>query len=511
MSPFTFLDKSRVQTLWLLQIPVLCTRLMRAKPPSRDTSATLTLTGPRLPIPLPFPLAMESSSELELRLRFLQLQIHQDLRDNGLSSETHVIPYMCFVVRNPTKPSDRDDLLRMSNMRSSTFFARIYPPSGIFSMSSGELVTIKPRDQVYYLQQIRAVSQLAFLAWRYSLPQVAGCLFPETEWTPPGCPRWAILWDSRGDDKAGTLGGYVTWSQDGKTIKCALTNYHVVRYRVELMGPSGKAFLDQSGASPTSRPGVNITVKTFADVDRQTSLAQANNTVKGLRHQLSITQENIIKRESSGMDPLLHHLDILKNNQQTFERLGQKRSILEAMPKKIGDVIATSGKAVLGKWLMDWALIRLDEETEQYFSTNKMFSIPWIQYPVDYGVVAHPMQPGFPITEFGSLKEGNWYTKLGRTSSVTTGHKGEALREQTCFADNGDSGSFVLDHDACVCGLLYGGMPSFFDRNRYFANAGLVMNIPDLTESMKLETMARDGNGQVCSAGVLGHSDYERG
>lgn len=54
-------------------------------------------------------------------------------------------------------------------------------------------------------------------------------------------------------------------------------------------------------------------------------------------------------------------------------------------------------------------------------------------------------------------------------------------------------------------------MPSFFDRNRYFANAGLVMNMPDLTESMKLETMARDGNGQVCSAGVLGHPDYERG
>lgn len=317
------------------------------------------------------------------------------------------------------------------------------------------------------------------------------------------------------------------------------------------MGPSGKAFLDQSGASPTSRPGVNITVKTFADVDRQTSLAQADNTVKGLRHQLSITQENIIKRESSGMDPLLHHLDILKNNQETFERSGQKRSILEAIPKKIGDVIATSGKAVLGKRLMDWALIRLDEETEQYFSTNKMFSIPWIQYQVDYGVVAHSMQPGFPITEFGSLKEGNWYTKLGRTTSVTTGvcngalaccnwkewykiqndysvqgidstditefvvvssiRKGEALREQTCFADDGDSGSFALDHEACVCGLLYGGMPSFFDRNRYFANAGLVMNMPDLTESMKLETMARDGNGQVCSTGFLGHPDYERG
>lgn len=41
------------------------------------------------------------------------------------------------------------------------------------------------------------------------------------------------------------------------------------------------------------------------------------------------------------------------------------------MPKKIGDVIATSGKAALEKRLMDWALIRLDEEAERYFLPAK--------------------------------------------------------------------------------------------------------------------------------------------
>lgn len=56
-----------------------------------------------LPIPLPFPLAMESSPELELRLRFLRLQIYQDLRENGLSSEAHVIPYMVSPVFDPAK------------------------------------------------------------------------------------------------------------------------------------------------------------------------------------------------------------------------------------------------------------------------------------------------------------------------------------------------------------------------------------------------------------------------
>lgn len=62
---------------------------------------------------------------------------------------------------------------------------------------------------------------------------------------------------------------------------------------------------------------------------------KADNTVKGLRHQLSVTQENIIKHESSGIDPLPHRLNVLNNNQETFEKLEQKRSILEVMPKKL--------------------------------------------------------------------------------------------------------------------------------------------------------------------------------
>lgn len=94
--------------------------------------------------------------------------------------------------------------------------------------------------------------------------------------------------------------------------------------------------------------------------------------------------------------------------------------------------------------------------------------------------------------------------------ALSSTRKGEASREQACFADNGNSDSFVLDHEARVFGFLYGGVTSFFDRNRCFANAGLVMNMPDLTESMKLEIMIKDDNGQVCSVGVLGLPDFER-
>lgn len=40
-----------------------------------------------------------------------------------------------------------------------------------------------------------------------------------------------------------------------------------------------------------------------------------------------------------------------------------------------------------------------------------------------------------------------------------------------------------------------------YDRNKYFVNAVLVMNMPELINSMKLKTMTRCDNGEVRYAG----------
>ncbi|ODM19633.1 hypothetical protein SI65_04618 [Aspergillus cristatus] len=255
----------------------------------------------------------------------------------------------------------------------------------------------------------------------------------------------------KGDGKPGILGDYVTWSQGGTTIKCALTNYHDVRYGERLMGPSGLAFLkhlDQYGASPTSPPSENITLD-LADMDHQASLAQSDNSMGA----------------------------------------------------------------------------------QDFFSPNKMFAVPEVQFLSHYGAIADPVPPGFLIARFDSLRKGSSYTKLGRTTDVTSGlcngslaysnwkekstiqydYRGQSVDttnileefvvvskktsgKQATFSEDGDSGAFVLDHEGHVCGLLYGGVSDFYDRDEYFVNAGLVMNMPELINSMKLKTVTRCDN-----------------
>lgn len=87
---------------------------------------------------------------------------------------------------------------------------------------------------------------------------------------------------------------------------------------------------------------------------------------------------------------------------------------------------------------------------------------------------------------------------------IVSKREGEGSQEQAFFAEQGDCGSFVLDHEAQVCGLLYGAVAGYFDRYQYHVNAGLVMNLPDLSASVKLRTAIRNDNDKVQSVGDLG-------
>lgn len=73
-------------------------------------------------------------------------------------------------------------------------------------------------------------------------------------------------------------------------------------------------------------------------------------------------------------------------------------------------------------------------------------------------------------------------------------------REQSPFMKVGDSGSFVLDVEGRVCGLLYGSLDGFCgppDSGDYYVGAGLVMDLPDLSKSIQLRTVPRDANGKA--------------
>lgn len=294
--------------------------------------------------------------------------------------------------------------MRVSNTRSSGFLIRKYPLGGgcdpVFCVgrmgtaASSFVVLVEPMSSANWSQlglEIKSIIlnntgeflDLHFLPGGISLLGTRGVSFLNrmgTSWMPSMGDSLGL----KGDGKPGILGDYVTWSQGGTTIKCALTNYHDVRYGERLMGPSGLAFLkhlDQYGASPTSPPSENITLD-LADMDHQASLAQSDNSMGGIRHKLIVTQGSITKRESSGFNPIPEQLRILNHDQETLERLEQKRSILNTMPEKIRDVIATSGKAILGKRIMDWALIRLDEKSSRFLFAQQDVRRPRSPIPI---------------------------------------------------------------------------------------------------------------------------------
>jgi len=55
---------------------------------------------------------------------------------------------------------------------------------------------------------------------------------------------------------------------------------------------------------------------------------------------------------------------------------------------------------------MNWALIRLDEEAQNFFPPNKIFAVTGDPFSSRYCAIADPVPPGFPIVRFNSLKKG---------------------------------------------------------------------------------------------------------
>ncbi|MCJ1403246.1 hypothetical protein MMC11_006469 [Xylographa trunciseda] len=166
-----------------------------------------------------------------------------------------------------------------------------------------------------------------------------------------------------------------------------------------------------------------------------------------------------------------------------------------------------------------------------------------------YGVAmyAGPDDPEDPfyVKRFGSIELGKWYFKIGRTSGITAGlchgiqtdiREGQGYRNlqsdhpyamgrkctrelivlsydadfdryvddlervrQSNFSEPGDSGSFIIDGDGDVCGLLYGEHTGLCGR-RDDCVAGLVTSMDEVRASIAFKTRTPDKNG----ATVLG-------
>ena len=189
---------------------------------------------------------------------------------------------------------------------------------------------------------------------------------------------------------------------------------------------------------------------------------------------------------------------------------------------------------------MDWAFVQLPDSGANITLKNRMFEVPESAKPYKFGVDLPVARPGTTISEFGPLVKGEYYVKKGRSTGVTAGicngalaccqwsnsqrtrydHHGRSVdiatiteeyvvlnkrkaqleHVQGSFAENGDSGSFVLDRHGRMCGLLYGAIFGHYGppgQSHFYAHAGLVTSANDLMASIKVKATKHNGSGKA--------------
>lgn len=355
---------------------------------------------------------------------------------------------------------------------------------------------------------------------------------------PDGLPRMGHSIGIVGERNAGTLGGYFTLTQNGKVHKGLLTNYHVVR-RSSL---ETEESLDRFGCSLSRPPMQTIEMESLAIVDKESTMNDIDQKLEVMNQQIDDISTEIETRKQVGARPQPMLQKTAENCEVAISDLHRKCQILQKMPHFMGKVAAASGKAILERRLMDWAFIQLtDTAAENFFGPNLMIPVPPDQMPHLYDPnMGLPAADGIPLTEFGRLEKDQYYVKLGRSTGVTAGvchgalaccnwkgknrtryqHDGqqielssditeafviinkklrEAEHQQSSFAEDGDSGSLIINIKGKVCGLLYGATTGLSAPgiSHFYANAGLAIDFSDLSSSIKLRTMTKDGDGKL--------------
>ncbi|KAN0079695.1 hypothetical protein V8E54_004909 [Elaphomyces granulatus] len=193
-----------------------------------------------------------------------------------------------------------------------------------------------------------------------------------------------------------------------------------------------------------------------------------------------------------------------------------------------GKVLLSSGALLAGNRILDWAFIELTSTATENFSVNKLPEISREKRPEMYGKSGN----GLLLDQFGELRKGDYFLKVGRSTEVTAGicngalaycnwdDTGDRVRydahgnavmdlmgctgefvildkkrwlatyEQASFCEPGDSSSFIINARRDMCGFC--GLPG---NRTLYPESGLATSMPDILESIRSRSTPNNESG----------------
>ncbi len=328
-----------------------------------------------------------------------------------------------------------------------------------------------------------------------------------TPWPKLGCSIGV-----EGEQGGGTLGGFVILSCGGKEHRGILTCAHVVE-PPSSAGVLIKRQADREGTRYRDQASelTKTNVRYFAQKDIDATTDSVQSRILFLRKSIEEFTNLETMRTMMGDEPKTGTRNRINFQKRELAEFESMLPTLERMPIAIGRVLISSGKAIsTANSALDWAFVEVDARSKEIFDNPDRNLLPsptsagiYQKNASNYGnLVNYFVMDGG--NGFAEVSKGHWYFKVGRTTAVTTGichgievycnitgikHRteydetnmrptlkrvdyteelviinrvtGQAVHEQSDFCQSGDLGSWLIDADIFVAGLLFGGITGF--------------------------------------------------
>jgi hypothetical protein len=341
----------------------------------------------------------------------------------------------------------------------------------------------------------------------------------------------------------GSMGGFVTLTQNGITRKGILTNYHVAR-PAESVGEHALLQADRFGSSPCIPDSTQAEILFPHEDNIKATLRGASWRIQEIEDEL---RKLNAKRdlEIGRLRPSIRIKGQVDSLTDRLKEQKKKLHVVKAMPLLLGKVYISSGKSLMNNRILDWAFVELTgPATDVIFAPNEspVVSHEYPRCSILPDILSHFRYQSKLSMRFGELKKGQYCVKAGSSTDGTPGRcngvmaychwsdearirydecgreakMAEGITEeyiilnkrsggygnvQCTFSLPGDSGSFIIDDYSQASGLLYGSFISFCgppngpDCSLAGAYSGLATTMPDIIKSVEARTIPRDLNG----------------